>query len=106
MAEYIDRDIVLTLISNKLENQRRGTAFDDGLHCGLERALGIIEDINIADVAPAVHGKNITEMHPVDEFICSKCGIVITDFCRYDPEEDACYEYAFKYCPNCGAKME
>lgn len=59
-----------------------------------------------ADVAKVVHGKNTTYMHPVDEFICSECGIDLTEFCRYDPEEDVAYEYEFKYCPNCGAKMD
>ena len=53
--------------------------------------------------------KNISEMHPVDGFTCSECGITIVDYVeeRFDEEEyDTTYhEYAFKYCPNCGAKV-
>ncbi len=57
-------------------------------------------------------GKNITSMHPSDEFVCSICGvviqdmvIVIQDMVRYDPKNELYYEYEPKFCPNCGAKM-
>ena len=53
--------------------------------------------------------KNIAEMHPVDGFTCSECGITIVDYVeeRFDEEEyDTTYhEYEIKYCPNCGAKV-
>ena len=59
---------------------------------------------------PVVHGKNITKRHPVDEFICSECGIVLVDYERLEIDEDDgdenCYEYEFRFCPNCGAKMD
>lgn len=62
--------------------------------------------------APAVdpeelrpRGKNITNMNPVDEFICSECGFRAQDIERYDAEDDVCIEFEVKYCPNCGAKM-
>lgn len=55
-------------------------------------------------------GENITENHPVDEFICSECGLVMRDCGRYEIDEDdgdeICYEFAFKFCPRCGAKMK
>lgn len=40
-----------------------------------------------------------------DDFLCSKCGIHLTDWFRIDAKEDDCYEYEFKFCPNCGAKI-
>ena len=53
--------------------------------------------------------KNIAKMNPVDGFTCSKCGITIVDYVeeRFDEEKyDTTYHaYAFKYCPNCGAKV-
>ena len=52
--------------------------------------------------------ENIAEMHPTDGFTCSKCGITIIDFVeeRVDEEYHASYyEFAIKYCPNCGAKV-
>ena len=55
-------------------------------------------------------GENIGTVHPVDEFICSECGIVLEGWTRVVTDEDDgelyYYEYAFKYCPNCGAKMK
>lgn len=89
MKEYIDREAVF-----------------HAMKMDIRPPFAVVRDFPAADVAPVVHGKNITEMHPSDEFVCSECGIDITDFCRYDPEEDATYEYEFKYCPNCGAKMD
>ena len=47
--------------------------------------------------------RNITEENPVDDFVCSKCGIHLYDWIRKDDED--WYEYEFKYCPNCGAKV-
>ena len=101
--EYIEREAVLEEIKaqkkiSKTSYPKRYFTVSDVLWC--------IRIAPSVDVEPVVYGKNITEMHPVDEFICSECGIDIADFCRYDPKEDACYEYEFKYCPNCGAKMD
>ena len=56
------------------------------------------------------HGANVFDMHPTDEFICSECGIVIRDLCRYeydeDTEDESCFEFVVKYCPNCGALIK
>lgn len=40
-----------------------------------------------------------------DDFLCSKCGIHLTDWFRMDAEEEDRYEYEFKFCPECGAKI-
>ena len=58
------------------------------------------------DAATVVHGKNETEMNPVDEFICSECGFASRDMSGYDIEEDCYYEFNPHFCPNCGAKMD
>lgn len=53
--------------------------------------------------------KNLTRCNPIDEFICSKCGFFIEDFCGIEIDEENedryYYEYEIKYCPNCGAKV-
>lgn len=61
------------------------------------------------DVRPVKEGENITENNPVDEFVCSKCGIILEDWSRVEIDEDdgerTNHEYVFRFCPNCGAKM-
>ena len=63
-----------------------------------------------ADVAEVRHGHNATSMHPVDEFVCSVCGFICNDYIEAVYDEDGDYTYyrecEFKYCPNCGAKMD
>lgn len=55
-------------------------------------------------------GENISQMHPSDEFICEKCGLIIRDCCRYeiDPDDgdEICYEFPYQFCPRCGMKVK
>lgn len=54
--------------------------------------------------------ENISQMHPSDEFICEKCGIIIRDCCRYEIDEDdgdeTCFEFPYRFCPRCGMKVK
>lgn len=54
--------------------------------------------------------ENIGTVHPVDEFKCSVCGITLEGWTRVVTDEDDgelyYYEYEFRYCPNCGARMK
>lgn len=56
--------------------------------------------------------KNITDMNPVDEFICSECGFGMCDYTELVQEDEndrsSVYyrEFEPKFCPNCGARME
>lgn len=97
MDEYIKRE----------EAVQQCSRFGDYTAWSISDGIGSIQP---ADVAPVVHGKNITKRHPVDEFICSECGIVLVDYERLEIDEDDddenLYEYEFKFCPNCGAKMD
>lgn len=51
--------------------------------------------------------RNVSEWHEVDEFVCSECGIKLTDWVEVieDEEQAFRFEYAFKYCPSCGARV-
>lgn len=54
--------------------------------------------------------KNISNQHPVDEFICSECKLIMRDLTRVEIDEDAdgdesYLEFEFRYCPRCGAKV-
>lgn len=73
-------------------------------------ATGVAEILTVDGYRKQREGENITEMHPVDEFICSECGLIMRDCCRYeidaDDGDEICYEFAFRFCPRCGAKMK
>lgn len=59
--------------------------------------LSELQDMLAADVAPVVHGRWI-EDH--DYIKCPKCGVMVKrDFTFFDVGD-------WKYCPNCGAKMD
>lgn len=68
------------------------------------------DDCPLPDVREAKHGRNITKMNPVDEFVCSECGFIMQDFTEVRIDEDThdttYHECYIKYCPHCGAKMQ
>ena len=71
----------------------------------------MIADAPTVDAEPVQHGHNENQdYHEVDEFRCSECGLHLEDWTRYVHDEDCddvyAKDYAFKYCPDCGAKME
>lgn len=106
MSRYIDADKALEDFDDWIDSTgalEKGTSY-------YYEARACIEDVPTADVVEVRYGHNNTETHPVDEFICSECGLIMRDLTevRIDEEnEDECYyEFEFKYCPNCGAKMK
>lgn len=73
----------------------------------------ILQDIGNAptiEAKPVQHGRNISCMNPVDGFLCSECHTKIEGYYKVVYDEDTedynHYEYEFKYCPNCGARMD
>ena len=83
MAEYIDRESVIDLITRRYENPEI---------CAQE-----INSIPVADVVPVVHGR--WAHLGGDEWCCSVCCFVITTEGSWDKP-------AKKYCEDCGAKMD
>jgi len=85
--------------------ERLAEEYPDGFSVDV---LGVIN--NLKKDIEVKHGRNITEVHPVDEFICSECGFICCDFSemRIDEETgDVSYrEFEMGYCPRCGAKMD
>ena len=65
---------------------------------------------NVPSVAPApekCYNKN-QDYAECDQFVCSRCGIELQDWCRVERDEDGditYHEYEFRFCPNCGAKL-
>lgn len=53
---------------------------------------------------------NLSAVADCDEFICSSCGIHLSDWVKvvidYDENDTTYHEYCFKFCPECGHKVE
>ena len=53
--------------------------------------------------------RNISTIHHSDKFICEKCGLILENWHRTVYTDDGFeyyQEYIFKFCPNCGRKVE
>ena len=76
-----------------------------------EDARKLAEELYKAGYRKQRYGENITENHPVDEFICSECGLITRENTRIEIDEDAdgdeveC-EFEIKFCPRCGVKVK
>ena len=103
--EYIEREPAMQAIRNIRNTYSKAKNFV--AVSVVDNILGeIADEVPAADVAPVVHGYNDNqEYYATDEFKCSVCGLHLEDWIRLD-DEGNCYEYEFKYCPNCGAKMD
>lgn len=118
--EYIEREALIekleTLLSDlrfivKYEKQHGSVSDVEKSKAKFETMQGVISLVKsqpTADVQEVRHGKNVTEMHPVDEFECSECGFIceISEKIYDDEYTFDCYrEYNPKFCPQCGATM-
>lgn len=92
MAEYIERANLIARIKYYVTH----TPEDKGEHYAYSVMLNEILNCPAADVVPVVHGLwNVVGGRRIDNAVCSNCG---TRFQAY-------YE-AYRFCPNCGAKMD
>ena len=64
-----------------------------------------------ADVQPVIETEDLATA--TEQFICKNCGIRVENFDKIILEEDndgyinkLFYEYIFKFCPECGAKVK
>ncbi|UVM99508.1 MAG: hypothetical protein [Bacteriophage sp.] len=84
MAEYINREKAKSL-----------------LHIEYAYAAEqLLDEIPAADVAPVVHGRWTFEPETENTLSMTKCNVC--GWWTLDPSVDGVY----KYCPNCGAKMD
>lgn len=91
MAEYIDREVCLSILRAKAN---MAVLMDAAPY--FEKAAQMLEKLPAADVAPVVHGRGVTHYRsgtPVAEGDVSTC-------C------DIWNKRKSDYCPNCGAKMD
>lgn len=87
MAEYIEREDLLELY------RMDDPVLNENGHVPLSVIRQNIMDIPSADVAPVVHGRWLKQ----DNYNC--CSVCKQSVARY------CVRW-YKYCPNCGAKMD
>lgn len=78
-------------------------------HTMCKDILDYLEQEPCEDAHKKCHNIN-TDYAECDQFVCSNCGIELQDWHRVERDEGngdiTYYEYEFKYCPNCGAKIE
>lgn len=97
MSEYIEREAVMKIIDDY--GTTHGSVL--GSHSGAVDVVGdIIYNLPVADVAPVVHGYWTLERDPDGEPVCYHCSA-----CDSDGHHTS-MRIAYKYCPNCGAKMD
>lgn len=89
MAEYIDREVCLSILRAKAN---MAVLMDAAPY--FEKAAQMLEKLPTADVAPVVHGRWVPFHSKAagDIQYCSACEI------GFDAKTD--------YCPHCGAKMD
>ena len=102
MAGYIGREALQAALARKrcgVANQR----YTEGWNDCLLRVKSMVSKFPAADVAPVVHGRwevSTDEWFETDVYTCSKCRE------SYVLVEGTPKENLWRYCPNCGAKMD
>ena len=100
MTEYIVKQQVLEKLDEFVKLNE-----DCGFECtalNLAMVSNMIDHIHAADVVPVVHGHWTLERDPDagDKPVCFHCSVCDSDGCHTS------IRIAYKYCPNCGAKMD
>lgn len=95
MAEYVEREQAINFA--RASAAAAYNRDDFGAYRDLNAFIATLVQIPAADVAPVVHGHWILVNRPVDLIDWEECSV-----CGYENF----YFSRFKFCPNCGAKME
>ena len=120
MGRLIDSDRLLALI----EGMKKSICYqENNTQIAINNIEGMIFSLPTVDktewhlnylppVTPApkkCHNENHNYAE-CDQFVCSNCGIELQDWHRVERDIDtgdiAYHQYEFKYCPNCGAKID
>ena len=108
MNEYINKEKLLevrpfTVCAGRIND------YDEGFLDCAEEARDAVKDFPAADVVPVKHGKWIywpgwvgNHDKRIDDATCSICGFKHPTVLNVKTPKDCLY----KYCPECGAKMD
>lgn len=96
MSEYIGRTALMgKLTAADMQQKLRQMSGEDAYRV----LLWLVNDAPAADVVPVVHGKWAPSERNPSFLVCSVCGGCYV----YDEWVD---ERKWRYCPNCGARMD
>ena len=101
MTEYIERDSVLaTLLAwyNRATHPLNAGKYNDGEISAYSTAMSVVELAPAEDVAPVHHGRWIKDESSRIAYRCSVCDVLQ----HWSVIQDGRY----KYCPNCGSRMD
>lgn len=109
--EYIEKPNLFFVYDAKAEVQKRicsgqFTIVDDdfatlGFKCGVDYVMDIIKEAEVKDVAPVKHARWIENKTFEDYRIFLMCPCCTAVF-----GIDKTKKIMYRYCPNCGAKMD
>ena len=95
MAKYIDREALEVELNHRLNFLMGENGEYDHYTSGFDEAVTRVENFPDADVAPVRHGKWLyADYYDIGD-VCSECD---WDSKMIHP--------SYRYCPNCGAKMD
>ena len=95
MAEYIEREALEVELNHRLNFLMGENGEYDHYTSGFDEAVTRVENFPAADVAPVRHGKWLYGDYYDIGDVCSEC---YWDSKMTHP--------SYRYCPNCGAKMD
>lgn len=95
MTEYIEREAISEEIRKYYYKNPPNSSYGEGFDRGLDRAQRAILDAPAADVAPVRHGQWLCGDYYDIGDVCSEC----------DWDSQMTHP-SYRYCPNCGARMD
>lgn len=95
MAEYIEREAISEEIRKYYYKNPPNSSYGEGFDRGLDRAQRAILDAPAANVAPVRHGRWLCGDYYDIGDVCSEC----------DWDSQMTHP-SYRYCPNCGARMD
>lgn len=103
MYRYLEITFDLTEKEVELYDEREAYTVNNALLKAIDKQA---EELGWLDEKTCT---NESEDDSIDEFECSNCGIILSEYQQIEVDEDDgeryFYDYRPKYCPNCGRKI-